>query len=77
MELDKARAEAGKYGFVGEMRLVQCRADSVKHAASPSRRDTSRRDIHVASDSNFSPPLPNTEMSGAATPRTSVRFKPG
>ena len=43
MELDKARAEAGKYGFVGEMRLVQCRADSVKHVASPSRCDRSQR----------------------------------
>ena len=58
------------------MNLVQCRADSVKHAASPSRRDGSQRVIHVASDSNFSPPLPNIEMSGAATPRTSVGSVP-
>jgi hypothetical protein len=56
------------------MYLVQCCADSVKHVASPSRRDTSQRVIHVASDSNFSPPQPNIGMSGAATPRTSVKF---
>ena len=56
------------------MYLVQCRVDSVKHVASPSRRDTSQRVIHVASDSNFSPPQPNIGMSGAATPRTSVKF---
>ena len=56
------------------MHLVQCRADSVKHVASPSRRDTSRRVIHVASDSNFSPLQPNIGLSGAATPRTSVKF---
>jgi hypothetical protein len=54
------------------MHLV--RADSVKHATSPSRRHTSRRVIHVASDFNFSPLLPNTAMSSAATPRTSVRL---
>jgi hypothetical protein len=54
------------------MHLV--RADSVKHATSPSRRNTSRRVIHVASEFNFSPLLPNTEMSSAATPRTSVRL---
>lgn len=64
----------GKYGADGKMHLVQCRVDSVKHATSPSRRDTSRRVIHVASDLNFSPLLPNIEMSGAATPRTSVRL---
>jgi hypothetical protein len=54
------------------MHLV--RADSVKHATSPSRRNTSQRVIHVASEFNFSPPPPNTEMSSAATPRTSVRL---
>lgn len=43
VELGRAEAEAGENGFVGEMRLVQCRADSVKHVASPSRRDTSQR----------------------------------
>ena len=32
-----------KYGFVGKLPLVQCRDDSVKHAASPSHRDESRR----------------------------------
>ncbi len=41
----------GKYGVVGKTLLVQCRADSVKHVASPSRRDFSQRAIHVASDS--------------------------
>ena len=41
----------GKYGVVGKTPLVQCRADSVKHATSPSRRDISRRVNHVASDS--------------------------
>lgn len=70
VELGRFGAGVRKYGFMGKMHLVQCRADSVKHAASPSRRDTSRRVIHVASDSDFSSPLP---MSGAATPRTSVR----
>ena len=35
-------------------------------------RATLRRVIHVASDLNLSPLLPNIEMSGAATPRTSV-----
>jgi len=54
------------------MHLV--RADSVKHATSPSRHNTSQRVIHVASEFNFSPLLPNTEMSSAATPRTSVRL---
>jgi hypothetical protein len=54
------------------LHLVQCRVDSVKHATSPSRRNFSRRVIHVASDLNLSPLLPNIEMSGAATPRTSV-----
>jgi hypothetical protein len=58
------------------MNLVQCCVDSVKHVASPSRRDKSQRVIHVASDSNFSPPQPNIGMSGAATPRTSVKFNP-
>ena len=77
VELGRFGAGVRKYGFVGKMHLVQSRADSVKHAASPSRRDGSQRVIHVASDSNFSPPLPNIEMSGAATPRTSVRsFQP-
>jgi len=56
------------------MHLV--RADSVKHATSPSRHNTSQRVIHVASDFNFSPLLLNTEMSSAATPRTSVRYSP-
>jgi hypothetical protein len=55
------------------MHLVQCRDDSVKHVASPSRRDRSQRVIHVASDVNLSPLLPNIEMSGAATQRTSAR----
>lgn len=30
-------------GLFEKMHLVQCRADSVKHAASPSRRDSSQR----------------------------------
>jgi hypothetical protein len=68
----------GKYGLVGKMHLVQCCADTVKHATSPSRCNTSRRVSHVASDLNLSPLLPNIEMSGAATPRTSVRLiQPG
>ena len=71
-KLARKKAKVGKYGVVGKMHLVQCRADSVKHATSPSRRDTSRRVIHVASDFNFSPLLLNTEMSSAATPRSSV-----
>ena len=41
----------GKYAVVGKTLLVQCRADSVKHDASPSRRDFSQRAIQVASDS--------------------------
>src|SRR5690349_7082372 len=49
-ELAREKAQIGKYGVVGKMHLVQCRADSVKHATSPSRRDTPRRVIHVASD---------------------------
>jgi len=74
VQLGRKRAGVvGNYGVVGKKTLVQCRVDSVKHAASPSRRDFSRRAIHVASDLNFSPPQPNIEMSGAATPRTSVR----
>lgn len=40
----------GRYGVVRKMHSVQCHADSVKHATSPSRRDISRRVIHVASD---------------------------
>jgi hypothetical protein len=64
----------GKYGLVGKLHLV--RADSVKHATSPSRHNISQRVIHVASDLNLSPLLPNTEMSSAATPRTSVRLVP-
>jgi hypothetical protein len=63
-------------GLVGKLHLVQCRVDSVKHATSPSRRNISRRVIHVASELNLSPLLPNIEMSGAATPRTSVPFSP-
>lgn len=79
VELGKSVASVSKYGVVGKMHfekmhLVQCRVDSVKHAASPSRPDESGRAIHVATDVNFSPPLPNTEMFGAATPRTSVRL---
>ena len=62
----------GKYGLVEKKHLAQCRDDTVKHSTSPSRRDISRRVNHVASDFNFSPLLPNIEMSGAATPRTSV-----
>ena len=73
MELGRTRAKVGKYGVIRKMRLVQCRADSVKHATSPSRRDRSRRVI-MSPVINFSPPQPNTEMSGAATPRTSVRL---
>jgi len=71
------RVEPGRtrnHGVVGKMHLVQCRDDSVKHVASPSHRDRSRRVIHVASGLNLSPLLPNIEMSGAATPRTSVRL---
>ena len=76
VELGRESARAiGKYGVVGKMPLVQCRDDSAKHAASPSRRDRSRRVIHVASGLNLSPLLPNIEMSGAATPRTSVPVK--
>lgn len=51
VELRRTRAGiAGNYGVVRKMHLVQCCTDSVKHGASPSRRDTSRRAIHVASD---------------------------
>jgi len=57
------------------MHLVQCCADSVEHVASPSHRDMSRR-VVLSPVINFSPPQPNIEMSGAATPRTSVRSVP-
>jgi hypothetical protein len=51
LELRRTRAGvAGNYGVVRKMHLVQCCTDSVKHGTSPSRRDTSRRVIHVASD---------------------------
>ena len=53
VELCRERARVvGKYGVVGKkMHLVQCCVDSVKHAASPTHRDISRRVIHVASNS--------------------------
>ena len=44
-EFAREKSKIGKYGVVGKMHLVQCRADSVKHATSPSRRDMSQRAI--------------------------------
>jgi hypothetical protein len=73
VELGRIRAGViGNYGVVRKMHLVQCCADSVEHDASPSHRDMSRR-VVLSPVINFSPPQPNIEMSGAATPRTSVR----
>src|SRR5689334_2461791 len=37
---------------------------------------TSRGELFMSPVFNFSPPQPNIEMSGAATPRTSVRSSP-
>ena len=41
-ELAREKAKVGKYGVVGKMHLVQCRAYSVKHAASPPLAATRR-----------------------------------
>jgi hypothetical protein len=43
--LSRAGVEGVQYGVDGNLHLVQCRVGSVKHTASPSHRDWSRRVI--------------------------------
>ena len=61
-----------QYGVVRNVHLVRCSVDSVKHTTSPSRRDRSRRVLHVACASTSIRRFRTPKCSGRYAARTSV-----